>query len=145
MTISKYFYNNLYNTVGDKLQEFLVNSPMSYREAINKDMQLNGWLFLNFEEQTNSQEITRAFDYLLYINGHFLADGDLLKVPKRDIPNFISSDQVISPLRLYKYFRHALVCTQVLAALNIYVEGDTKLSKDVTGEFYHNLFNTSLK
>ena len=57
LTISKYFYNNLYNTVGDKLQEFLVNSPMSYREAINKDMQLNGWLFLNFEEQTNSQEL----------------------------------------------------------------------------------------
>ena len=56
LQICKHFYNTLYNTVGDNLQELILSSPMLYRDAIVRDMQLNGWIYLNLEE-SKSREI----------------------------------------------------------------------------------------
>ena len=61
LKISKHLYNIVYNTVADNLQEIIPNSPMQYQEALNKDMQSNGWSFLSFS-LSSSQETIRAFD-----------------------------------------------------------------------------------
>ena len=45
LAIVKYLVNNFYNTAGDNLHEFLVNSLMPYREVTDQYIQLNGWLF----------------------------------------------------------------------------------------------------
>ena len=60
-----------------------------------------------------------------------------------EIPYFVSSENIISPIELYKKFQmrsvRGLVSVQFLAALNIYLAGSAKDSKDVMSESFHNL------
>ena len=75
LQISKHFYKTMYNTA-DNLDEMLLNSPMQYQEAFDRDMQLNGWSFLNFS-LSSSREIITTFNY--FINGRFPADDKRYK------------------------------------------------------------------
>ena len=52
------------------------------------------------------------------------------------------------PAALYEKFSigdtRALVCTQFMVALNIFLGGDSKISKDATSGFFHNLLIQAL-
>ena len=66
LSIYKSFYNNLCNTVGN-LHYIFAYCPMNQPEVIENDMQLNGWVFLNFEKQINSREIIKAYNYFFIL------------------------------------------------------------------------------
>ena len=69
--ISKHFQSTMYNTGAENTQGIILNSPMQYQEALDRDMQLNRLLFSNFSS-SSSREIIRTLDYFYYINGRFL-------------------------------------------------------------------------
>ena len=112
LQICNNFYNTLCNTVGDNLQVLILSRPTLCRDVIDRDMQLNDWIYLNFAE-SKRREIMRAYDYLYYINGRFPADDNLITLPEPKIPDFIQADDAISPIFLHKQFSggksHALV------------------------------------
>ena len=64
-------------------------------------------------------------------------------VPEGVRPPFVRTNEKISPSMLYETFQstdaHGLVATQFLAALNIFMRGDSALSKNAMSEFFHNL------
>lgn len=110
--------------------------------AISEDMKHIGWSYVEFKNNYNTNEIIKPFE-IFFINGRFPSDENLGPIAAGNIPAFIKTETPISPLRLYEKFRntpaHDLVCTQFLAAFNIYVRGDRQLSKHAMTEFYHNL------
>ena len=67
----------------------------------------------------------------------------MIIIPKPDITRFVKTGEIISPNQLYKKFKRSdakgLVSNQVLAALNIYLGGDVKLSRETMTEFLHKL------
>ena len=64
---------------------------------------------------------------------------DLTPVPQGEVSKFIKANDIISPVALYQKFNsshcHGLVCTQFLAALNIYLSGNSEISNDAMSEF----------
>ena len=60
-----------------------------------------------------------------------------------EISYFVNSENIILPFELYKKFQmrsvRGLLRIQFLPALNIYLSGSAKDSKDAMSEFFHNL------
>ena len=84
----------------------------------------------------------------------FPGSNNLLVVLTGETPYFVNSENIISPIELYKNlvsvliqkisfrqlnFIKNLVSVQLLAALNIYLTRSAKDSKEVMSEFFHNL------
>ena len=66
-----------------------------------------------------------------------------MTVPTGDFSSFIKTENIISPIELYKEFpskeARSWVCVQFLAAINVYLVGDSKISKDSVRNSVHNL------
>ena len=75
--------------------------------------------------------------------GRFTAINELTIVPTGDVPDFVKSKDVISPLELYDKFSsgssRGLACVYFLAALSIHLGGKKLISKNAMSEFYLNL------
>ena len=84
-----------------------------------------------------------AYSCFYHRLGRFHGRQDLIIIPKRDIPHFIKTDEIILPNQLNEKFKGSdakgLVSAQVLAILNIYLGGDVELSRGSVTEFLHNL------
>ena len=69
-------------------------------------------------------------------------------IPKPKIPNFIKTEEVISPNQLFEKFNSSdargLVSLQALAALSIFFEGDTEIATDAMTECLHNISHQAL-
>ena len=76
-------------------------------------------------------------------HGRFPGSQDLIVVPRPEIPYFIKTDKIISTNQLFEKFSSSdargLVSIQALAALNIYLGGNTEVSKHALTEFLHNM------
>ena len=118
----KSFHNNLQNLVDDNLHEMIASCLTQFREAIDRDIQLNGWTNLELVE-ANGRYLLKAIDYFYYVNGYFPADDNLVTAQKPTIPSFIQADTEISPISSYEGFigdtLHTLICTELLCALNM--------------------------
>ena len=117
----KSFHNNLQNLVDDNLHEMIASCLTQFREAIDRDIQLNGWTNLELVE-ANGRYLLKAIDYFYYVNGYFPADDNLVTAQKPTIPSFIQADKEIS-ISSYEGFigdtLHTLICTELLCALNM--------------------------
>ena len=111
----------------------IINSLFQYQKALDRDMQLDNWCFLNFS-LISSEEIINIFCYFYYINRRFSADKNSINLLRGISTDFIQNSNQILPLYLYERFRggksHGLVCTQFLCALNIQLGYDSNLLKD---------------
>ena len=89
-----------------------------------------------------------TYDFFFYRFGRFPGDLDLVQVPQGEIPKFIKTTDIISPVVLNKKFSigdiRGVVCMQFMTALNISLGGDSKISKDARNEFFHNLSKLAL-
>ena len=76
--------------------------------------------------------------FFFYKFGKFPGDLDLVKVSEGEIPKFVKTVDIVSPVALYEKFSigdtRGLVCMQFMALLNILLGGDFKLCKDVMSE-----------
>ena len=76
-------------------------------------------------------------------HGRFPGSQDLIVVPRPEIPYFIKTDKIISTNQLFEKTSSSdargLVSIQALAALNIYLGGNTEISRQALIEFLHNM------
>ena len=139
LTICKSLYTNLYNQITSNLSDALRNLQPNELDEIDKDLRLN-YFFIDFDNENNQDEIMSAYSYFYHAFGCFPGKLDLILIPKPDTPAFIKTDEIISPNQLYEKFRSTdakgLVSVQVLAALNMHLGGDIKLSRKTMTEFY---------
>ena len=124
------------------MSEAIRNLPSDELDEIDRDLRLNLFL-IDFDREHNQDEIMNAYSYFYHALGRFPGKLDLSIVPRPDVPAFIKTDEVISPNQLFENFKgtHArgLVSVQVLAALKIFLGGDTELSRKTMTEFLHNM------
>lgn len=76
---------------------------------------------------------------IIFLFCKFPGSLDLTPVPQGEVSKFIKANDIISPVALYQKFNssdcHGLVWTQFLAALNIYLSGNSEISNDAMSEF----------
>ena len=92
-------------------------------------MRINALYFINFQNKHNSNEIINICEYFLYSSGRFPGNLQLATVPQADILKLIETKDIISPAVLYQKFNNGkgLVCTQFMAAFNIFKCGSKTL------------------
>ena len=117
--------------------------PDALINEIEKDLRLNLYSFIDIRNEASTEEIFHAFDQFYYRFSRFPGSNNLLVVLTGEIPNFVGSENIFSPIEIYKKFQmrsvRGIVCVQFLATLNIYLAGSTKDSKIAISEFFHNL------
>ena len=71
LQIFKQFFSTLYKVIGDNLLEVFVNTPMQYKEAIDRDILNHCFFFFNFKKLLSSVEVMKAYNYFYYVNRIF--------------------------------------------------------------------------
>ena len=131
-----------FSQIASNLAEAIRNLPPDELDEIDRDLHLN-YFFIDFNNEKNEEEIMSAYSYFYHTLGRFPGNTDLVIIPKPGTPAFIKTNKIISPNQLYEKFRgtdtKGLVSVQALAALNIHLGGDTKLSRKTMTEFLHNM------
>ena len=142
LTIYKSLNTNFYSQIASNLSDTLRNVLANELDETDKDLRLN-YFFLDSDNENNQDEIMSAYSYFYHVLGRFPGKLDLIIITKPDTPAFIKTDEVIFPNQLYEKCRSAdaqgLVSVQVLAALNIYLGSDIKLSRKTITEFLYNM------
>ena len=94
------------------------------------------------DEQSSATALC-IFEQLFFKTGRFPGDQHEAIIPAGETPDFVNTSDQISPRELYKRFNsteaQGLVSVQVLAALNVFMNGDRMTSKDAMSEFFHKL------
>ena len=80
--------------------------------------------------------------WIAFSKGRFPSSQKLIMLLQADIPDFVKTEAPLSPIDLYKKFNakdaKALASVQAIAALNIYLGGDSDISKKALTEFLCN-------
>ena len=95
-------------------------------------------------ENPNPTDVLWVFNQYYFKMGKFPIKNDkFVYVPEGVRPPLVRANEKISPSVLYEKFQstdpQGLVAVQFLAALNIFMRGDSALSKNAKSEFFHNL------
>ena len=81
--------------------------------------------------------------WIAFSKGRFPSSQKLIMLLQADIPDFVKTETPLSPIDLYKKFNakdaKALASVQAIATLNIYLGGDSDISKKALTEFLCNL------
>ena len=98
----KDYVNKIYNNIGHHFLEYLTTLPETLINEIEKDLRLNLHSFIDIQNEANPEEIFHASDQFFYRFGRFPGSNNLLVVPTGEIPYFVQSENIISPIELYK-------------------------------------------
>ena len=138
--IVRELYNELFNPVGVSLHELFKFMGIGERNRIDTDLTAHNFLTRDPTEVYIQGRILETF---FYETGRFPGNSTIVSVPRARIPSFIESRDVLSPLALYDTFAgrdmRGIVSVQFLAALNIFLGGDSQQSRDAMSELFHNL------
>ena len=148
LTIYKSLNTNFYSQIASNLSDTLRNVLANELDETDKDLRLN-YFFLDSDNKNNQDQIMSAYSYFYHVLGRFPGKLDLIIITKPDTPAFIKTDEVIFPNQFYEKCRstdaQGLVSVQVLlAALNIYLGSDIKLSRKTITEFLYNMLMQAL-
>ena len=138
--IVKNLYNELFNSVGINLHEYL---GIIEKQKIDTDLANHNFFTWDPHESFIQQRILTTYRNFYYEAGHFPGRNTLIPVPRAPIPSFIDTNDVLSPCDLYESYvgrdMRGLVSLQFLAAFNRFLGGESFLSRNAMGEFLHNL------
>ena len=113
------------------------------RNRVETDLTNNGYLAWDPNEAYIHERILLTYRYFFYEQVRFPGNNALAPIPRAKIPSFIESRGVLLPLALYDTYvgrdMKGIVSVQFLAALNVFLGGDSELSVDVMSELFHNL------
>ena len=105
---------------------------MTKLDAIERDMKLKGWMFIDFQRKHDSREVIWGYDFF-HMTRHFPGDDNLIKVPSGNIPEFVSTDKFISLLSFYQKFTlrscQELVSTKISSFINYLLRWLSKTQK----------------
>ena len=135
--------NELFNAVGVSLHELPKYMGIDERSRVDTDLTNNGYLNWDPSEAYIQERILLTHRDFFYEYGRFPGHNTIVPVPRANISNFIELREVLSPLALYDTHvgrdMRGIASLQFLAALNIFLGGDSKLSGDAMSELFHNL------
>ena len=113
------------------------------RNRIGTDLMAHNFLTWDPIEVYIQGRILKTYRDFFYETGRFSGNSTIVSVPRAQIPRFIESRDALSPLALYDTYAgrdmKGVVSVQFLAALNTFLWGDCKQSRDAMCELFHNL------
>ena len=124
LNIYKELYRDVYTTISLQFIDYLKSLPGHELHKIEDNLQINFFMFLVIKNDLNVEEIFYVFDQFYFKFGRFPGN---ITVPTANLPSFIETEIIISPVQLYKKFTSQevgrLFFIQFLAVLNfIWVE-----------------------
>ena len=99
LTTCKSLYTNFYNQIAINLAKVIQNLPPNELDEIDRDLELN-YFFIDFDNKNNQEEIMNAYSYFCHVLRHFPGKLNLVIIPKSDTPEFIKTDEIVSPNQL---------------------------------------------
>lgn len=79
-------YQNFYTSLGLYLHIYLYNLPLPENENIHKDLILNEYKFIGFNNNYNNREIINTYDNYYFNHGRFSEIYNLIIFPKGNVP-----------------------------------------------------------
>ena len=141
--IVKTVYNELFTSVGINLHEFFKNMGVLDKQRIDNDLTNNNFYPWDSQEDFIQQRILTTYRDFYYKTGRFPGRTTLIPVPRARVPDFIQSQDVLSPRSLYENYvgrdMQGIVSLQFLAAFNRFLGGDKEVSRNAVSELFHNL------
>ena len=141
--IVKAIYNELFVSVRINLHEFFKIVGYLVKQRIDTDLTSNNYFPWNPNQDFIQNRILTTYRDFYYEKGRFPGRSTLCQVPRARIPEFIKSQDVLSPRSLYESYvgrdMQGVVSLQFLAAFNEFLGGDTEVSRDAMSELFHNL------
>ena len=141
--IVKAVYNELFVSVGINLHEFFNIVGYLTKLKIDTDLTNNNFYPWDSNEDFIQNRILTTYRDFYYETGRFPGRPTLIPVPRARIPEFIRSQDVLSPRSLYETYvgrdMQGVVSLQFLAAFNRFLGGDKEVSRNAMSEFFHNL------
>ena len=146
ITICKQTYFNFCNQISQYLESTIKILPANERNEIDRDLQRNNY-FINLGKtnEFSDHNIIDTFCEFFQQHGRFPGSQDLVVVSRPETPYFIKTDKIISKNQLFEKFSSSdargLVSIQALAALNIYLGGNTEIPRQA---FLHKISHQAL-
>ena len=141
--IVKTVYNELFTSVGINLHEFFKDMGVLDKQRIDNDLTNNNFYPWDSQEDFIQQRTLTTYRDFYYETGRFPGRTTLIPVPRARVPNFIQSQDVLSPRSLYESYvgrdMQGIVSLQFLAAFNRFLGGDKEVSRNAMSELFHNL------
>ena len=113
------------------------------RNRIDTDLTAHNFLTWDPTEVYIQGRILETYRDFFYETERFSGNSTIVSVPRARIPSFIESRDVLSHLSLCDTYAgrgmRGIVSVQFLAALNIFLGGDSEQSRDAMSELFHNL------
>ena len=126
--------------VADIFIQYINTLDLDEIDQLDNDLKANGWSVKSVVEIKDSVALLCIFQMLYYYKGRLSLTNGFLAIPDGETPLGLEK---ISLKSLYEMFKdtkcHGLVSLQFLSVLNIFYDGDVKLSKDMITELYKNL------
>ena len=119
-------HHDMYTTIAESFKYYLSTLTQSEFDEIDSVRISSGLNSLqNVETAT---VLLMIFNFFYFVNGRFPTTGVHTFIPRPDLPMEVVNGEELNIKKLYEKFRttnsHALVCSQFLAALNIFFGGD---------------------
>ena len=136
-------YNSAFINVGKHFKETLRNAHPEDLRRIEEDLKSVLYYDGNILDIPDSTYILNLFNRYFFATGSFPIVTNFVYVPEGFMPQFIKSDDNISPRVLHKKFQssnaYGLASVQFSAAVNIFVGGQKYPSRHAMTELFHNL------
>ena len=141
--IFKAVYNEMFTSVGINLHEFFKNMGVIDKQRIDNDLTNNNYFAWDSPEDFIQQRNLTTYRDFYYKTGRFPGRTTLIPIPRGRVPDFIQSQDVLSPRSLYETYvgrdMQGIVSLQFLAAFNRFLGGDAEVSRDAMSELFYNL------
>ena len=139
----KEFYNGVVDDIGYFLKRIINQTSDHFIEKMEEDLANHRIYFDKLKKIESQTDFIMIFSNFYFKTGRFPGFFELINVPPGDNPDFIEKNDRISPFEINEKFSntdcYGIALVQFLAALNVFLEGDKNLSKNVMSEFLHNL------
>ena len=137
------FYEEVFNDIAYFFYKMITETPDEFLEPLKADLANEIYYTQNLKEIESHVELLKIFNRFYFKTGRFPGDTNFIFVPAGQKPDFVKSFDQISPVELNEKFQngpsYGIAAVHFLAGLNIYFNGEKKLSQNVISELLHNL------
>ena len=137
------FCEEVFNDIAYFFYKMITETPDEFLEPLKADLANEIYYTQNLKEIESHVELLKIFNRFYFKTGRFPGDTNFIFVPAGQKPDFVKSFDQISPVELNEKFQngpsYGIAAVHFLAGLNIYFNGEKKLSQNVISELLHNL------
>ena len=136
-------YRSAYDQVAKYFHVALQHTPPQDIESIQHDLRNKLYYTNSLLENARTTEVLQVYNQYYAKTGAFPTDENLVFIPQAQIPSFVKTERAISLSNLYDEFRgtdaYGLVGVRLLAALHVFMGGESYLCGNAMSELFHNL------